>query len=408
MNYLLTGVTGSLGSYILKDLASKDPNARFVLPIRSIVKKGEIQRRFHNVLKKLAKVYPIDIEDISRRSTLLELDSTKQNLGFSEGEIETILHSVDRFVHCAASVRFDLTYEKARQINVEFTKNVFELFKRTFNAQTENPNLGFYHISTAYSCGVKPGFIPENLPEDQYVATNTYVQTKAEAKHYLLSQDEKYPILIFEPSIIGADSTNGFLPVFSMHYTFLTGYLNNQFPFFCYPNGTLDIVPINWVSAVVVDHLVIPFKQRKVLRLVMGSDAFTIRELEHHCNQYLRSLKEPIRIRLSTYIPSAIVRFIVDCKLQYFKLMHVLTKKSKYLDQKKNTEIILRYFDFFAYHFEFDREDSLRWILNNTDQKKPELLLTPNTTYLSDKTSYFKTAMDFFMKKRGNKIVKKS
>ncbi|MBB3033590.1 SDR family oxidoreductase [Alteriqipengyuania lutimaris] len=102
-------------------------------------------------------------------------DIRKDRLGLDRETFDRLARTQDLVVHCAATIRFDLTDAEYAEVNTAGTANVLAL--------AEAGGAGLLHVSTAYVCGTRNGTILEDdpLPEADGFA-NGYEASKAAAE----------------------------------------------------------------------------------------------------------------------------------------------------------------------------------------------------------------------------------
>ena len=135
-------------------------------------------------------------------------DITAARLGLDEAEYDRLTAQADMVVHCAASVRFDLTDVEYHETNVAGTQNVIA-FARDAGAQ-------LLHVSTAYVCGAREGIILETdaLPANGFA--NGYEASKAAGEAAVRASG--IPYIIARPSIITGHSATGAIRQFDTTY----------------------------------------------------------------------------------------------------------------------------------------------------------------------------------------------
>ena len=190
MIYFVTGITGTVVPVVVEELMKKDPNAAFYFAIRKDKKGNSIQKRFESL------VAALDLDHASRRkladrSRLVEIDVEKDNLGIDPALYTELIEKTDKILHGAADVRFDQPYEAIRLPNVVFSHKIYDLFDAVKQHRElygkSKPTL--YYISTGYAYGHHKKPIPEDFPAFHPAKPdNTYAQTKAEAKLFMLDK----------------------------------------------------------------------------------------------------------------------------------------------------------------------------------------------------------------------------
>ncbi|XP_029345596.1 fatty acyl-CoA reductase wat isoform X2 [Acyrthosiphon pisum] len=141
----------------------------------------------------------------------------EESLGLSTADRNWIVENVNFVFHCAATIKFNEALELATKINIQGTNNLL-----TLAAQMKNLK-GFVHVSTAYShCPrkeIREQYYPtpvtakelknmlgsDELSESKILENwpNTYTFTKAITEDMISTNENRLPISIFRPSIIG-------------------------------------------------------------------------------------------------------------------------------------------------------------------------------------------------------------
>ncbi len=98
-------------------------------------------------------------------------DIRKQRLGLDDATFERLARDTDLVIHCAATIRFDLTDEEYSAVNTAGTANVVSL--------AQAGGAGLLHVSTAYVCGNRNGPIMEGEPLPESGFANGYEASTA-------------------------------------------------------------------------------------------------------------------------------------------------------------------------------------------------------------------------------------
>ncbi len=172
-------------------------------------------------------------------------DLLAPGLGLSVKDRERLIGSVDRIIHCAASISFELPLAEAREINVEGVARVIEL-AREIAAGGSLRRL--VHVSTAYVSGRHAGeFGEEDLDVGQEFR-NTYERSKNEAEQ-LLRGAEDLPLAMARPSIVVGHRASGWTPVFNVLYWPMRAFergLLEEVP--AREDSIVDFVPVDYVT----------------------------------------------------------------------------------------------------------------------------------------------------------------
>ena len=259
MNYhiLLTGATGLLGRYLVRDLMLAD------VPVAVVVRRS----RRMTAQERMDAVMATWEERMGRElpsPKVLEGDLTEENLGLSGADVEWVRENCDAVLHNAASLTFVSTDPEGEpwRSNVKGTQNVLDLCEKTGIKD-------FHHVSTSYVCGLRSDTVKETELDVGQTLGNDYEKSKVQAEKLVRTAEFLSPPTVYRPAIIVGDSNDGFTTTFhgfyaSLHLAYtLTRSLNGE-------EGraaglstrvTLDgderknLVPVDWVSAATVHIL---------------------------------------------------------------------------------------------------------------------------------------------------------
>lgn len=174
-NVLLTGATGYLGIYLLRDLLNKT-SARITMIIRGR-NPDEAEDKLHSQFKFYFSEGLVRYMD---RIRIYQGDLSEDKLGLNSQEYEELSESVTCILNSAADVRHYGLYENFYRANVQSVENLLELCGHGVEKY-------FCHISTT---SVSNGYV-ENMHRMLYTEfqgilgqqfENDYVATKAEAE----------------------------------------------------------------------------------------------------------------------------------------------------------------------------------------------------------------------------------
>jgi len=266
---LLTGATGFLGMETLARLLERGEEKVAVL-IRADDDEGAAQR-LAGVLARLYDEPPA----AAARVRSVRGDLLQQGLGLSARDRAALVGSVDRIIHCAASISFELPLEEARQINVGGVANMIELAREIAAAGALRR---LVHVSTAYVSGRHAGRFGELDLDVGQEFRNTYERSKHEAEH-LLAQADDLPVVVARPSIVVGHRASGWTPVFNVIYWPMRAYergLLREVP--ARRDSIVDFVPVDYVTDGIVALLDDP-DASGTYNLVAGERALSAGEL---------------------------------------------------------------------------------------------------------------------------------
>jgi thioester reductase-like protein len=112
---LVTGATGFLGVQLVRELLTRQPQARLALLIRD--RAGQPGQQRADLI-----VPPAE----RSRVQVYSGDVGQLNCGLDAASYQRLSAETTRVIHSAATVRFDHTLEEARRINVEGTRRMMD------------------------------------------------------------------------------------------------------------------------------------------------------------------------------------------------------------------------------------------------------------------------------------------
>jgi thioester reductase-like protein len=254
MNYhiLLTGATGLLGRYLLRDLLLADTS------VAVLVRRSRRQSAADRV-EAMMLSWEAMLDRELPRPHVLEGDLTKPNLGLDDDELAWVEQNCDSVLHNAASLTFISSDPEGEPwiSNVTGTQNVLDVCEKTGIKD-------FHHVSTSYVCGLRDGDVFENELDEGQEWGNDYERSKVQAETLVRNAKFLSPPTFYRPAIIVGDSKTGFTTSFhgfyaTLHLTYtLKKSMNAEMGHD--PSKptriTLDgdecknFVPVDWVSAV--------------------------------------------------------------------------------------------------------------------------------------------------------------
>jgi thioester reductase-like protein len=280
---LLTGATGFLGMDALARLIERE-DERVVVLVRARDDDGA-RERLRSVLAQLYDEPPA----AAARVTAVRGDLLESGLGLSERDRDELIASVDRIVHCAASISFDLPLAQARGVNVGGVARVLELAREIALGGSLRRVV---HVSTAFVSGRHAGRFGEDDLDVGQEFRNTYERSKNEAER-LLGGAGDLPLAIARPSIVVGHSASGWTSAFNVLYWPMRAFergLLNEVP--AREDSIVDFVPVDYVTDGIL-ALLDDEDARGTYNLVAGERALSAGELvELHASVTGR---EPVR-----------------------------------------------------------------------------------------------------------------
>ncbi len=247
---VLTGATGFLGQQILSLLLECRPEARLVLLVRESWGQSAVQRLDALLERCCAEEHR---EAARRRIELFVADTAAPRCGLSEHDWAAVADGATHVIHSAASVRFDMTLDEARRVNVGGVQNLIALAQASGQGGTLR---SFAFVSTAFVAGCRRGPIREDELDAGQRFRNTYERSKCEAEALVRARAADLPAVILRPSIVVGDSRTGVTSSFNTVYWPLRVYAQRRWRIAPgHPGTVVDMVPVEFVSQAIV-HLV--------------------------------------------------------------------------------------------------------------------------------------------------------
>lgn len=239
---VLTGATGFVGSVVLEQLL-----ARSTRPVVALVRAPDDAAAAERLRALAAKTWG-DPGALPARVTALAGDLDAPGLGRTDTALEALAARAATVVHCAATVRFDLSLEDARRTNVEGTRQVVALAAR---ARELGAAGGLVHVSTAYVHGRTTQLAREDGPPGHPEHRNSYEATKHEGERVARSLGPG--VAVVRPSIVVGDGQTGWTSSFNVVYVPLKAAARKLLTVVPGPpDAWVDLVPVDQVAAVIV------------------------------------------------------------------------------------------------------------------------------------------------------------
>jgi nucleoside-diphosphate-sugar epimerase len=257
---LLTGAVGLLGRYLLRDLLLEG------VPLAVLIRSQKEQ----SAPARLQSVLAYWEEQLGRplpRPICLEGDLTVPGLGLTDEGRRWIAQHCRGVIHNAASLTFTGS-DRAQEpwlTNVTGTDHLLAVC-RELNLHE------LHYVSTAYVCGLRPGPVAETELECGQKFRNDYEDSKYETELRVRAASFLRRLTVYRPAIIVGDSRTGYTSTYHGLYSYLqfvwmlsqyaTRNANGRWLADVRLNITGDeprnLVPVDWVSAVMTHILVHP------------------------------------------------------------------------------------------------------------------------------------------------------
>lgn len=241
----MTGATGTIGSALAPRLL-RDADSRLVLLIRADDDAG-LDARMREMLAYWRR--PADDLDPTRVRALRG-DITLPDFGLAAAERDRLAAETTHIIHCAASVKLNMSVDEAHATAVTPTRTVLTLARRCAAARSlRKVDL----VSTVGVWGRTPGNMPERRLPEVSEFHNTYESAKARAERVIWDEGAELPITVHRPSMVVGERGSGRVRHFQVFYH-LCEFLSGARTFGVMPDlgqTRLDTVPVDWVAEVI-------------------------------------------------------------------------------------------------------------------------------------------------------------
>ncbi|QDU28029.1 Linear gramicidin synthase subunit D [Anatilimnocola aggregata] len=249
--WLLTGATGLLGQYLLRDLLLR--GERVCVLTRSSRHRTPQQR-----IEALFPRWENELGYRLPRPVILTGELTEPDLGLTVADQQWLKRNVTGVLHSAASLSFTAESNgEPYRTNVEGTRNLLELCHQLALRR-------FCHISTAYVFGLNCGRFWEDEFDVGQTPANEYERSKIESEKMVRAASFLDSVTVLRPSIIVGDSQSGFTSTYHGFYaplqlicTLIKQGVNDLSPdilerFQLSGTDRKNFVPVDWVSQAAV------------------------------------------------------------------------------------------------------------------------------------------------------------
>jgi len=286
----LTGATGLLGRYLVRDLLLA--GERVAILVRRTKKESPRQR-----LENLLQHWERELGHALPRPVCLEGDIGHDLLALDTVQLRWIAEHCDRVLHNAASITFDGDSRDGEpwRTNVDGTHNLLQICRELGLRQ-------MHYVSTAYVCGERDTLVMEDDLNCGQTFRNAYEESKLQAEQIVRGADFLDHLTVYRPAVIAGDSQTGYTSTYHGLYMYLklmAVLVRNlepdadgmrQVPMRMNVGGDepRNIVPVDWVSAVISHILCTPAAHDRTYHLTPHK-AITTRQIIDYTGTYLNS-----------------------------------------------------------------------------------------------------------------------
>ena len=287
---LLTGATGLLGRYMMRDLLLKQQ--RLAVLVRPTEKQQARQR-----VEQILQYFEADLGHRLPRPVILTGDVCQPNLALTPKQVRWVKDYCNQMIHSAAVLNFHGTdrQQEPWRTNLGGTQNVITFAQ---NASIKN----FHYVSTAYVCGDQTGPVSETELAPPKSFRNDYEKSKFEAEAEVNAATGFTSKTVYRPAVIVGDSETGYTSTYHglfMYLRLLSMLVPLQernadgkivTPIELPMNGDepRNLVPIDWVSKVITHLVMTPEAHDRTYHLA-PDQCTTVKEIIDFCYSYFNS-----------------------------------------------------------------------------------------------------------------------
>ena len=313
MACFVTGATGFIGRYLIRELLARDDaedREIFIL----------VRDASSTKLDALRAWWGAD----AKRVVAIEGDLDALALGVSEADCAKLRGRVRHFFHLAAIYDLDATADALASANVAGTRHALEFARKIAVGR-------FHLVSSIASAGLYPGVFTEDMFEQAVGLEHPYFRTKHDSES-LVRRQTHTPWRVYRPGMTIGDSATGHITKVDGPYYFfkplqvLRNALPRWMPLIGFEGGYVNVVPVDYVA-----------KALAYLAHVEGQDGRCFhltdpqpRRAGDLLNVFARAGHAPaMALRIDTSLLDLIPRSVIDALESYAPARSVLDEMLK-------------------------------------------------------------------------------
>lgn len=236
-NIFLTGATGFLGSFLLRELLDCS-NATIYCLVRAPSKEEGMHR-----IKAALQKHRISERDVEKRVKIVQGDLSSSLIGLMPEEFYKLAETMDSIYHCASTVNFVYPYHRLKPTNVHGTREIIRLAS---NGKVKT----LHYISTLAVYGSVGYFNHPEIPEDELEHIDKlymgYAESKAVAEKLVRAAgDNGLPVYVYRLDDVIGHSDTGVWNTDDFIFRYVKG---------CIQMGLAPLLNIR-INAVPVDYM---------------------------------------------------------------------------------------------------------------------------------------------------------
>lgn len=281
-NILITGVTGNLGSQILKLILltyKKEKKINIFLLVRA-ENKIQAKRRLIGLLNWL---FGRNYKDFLRPNIVVLVgDLTNKKFGLSDKDYFFLIQTIDVIYHSAALTHFHDPISNLRLVNVVGTERILDFVSCSKKLAELN------YISTAFIVGNFEGRFEERDFNVGQNFNNPYEQSKFEAEGKVRKFSKNWEkVRIFRPSIVVGEYQTGAIFDFQMFYKPLYLLAKEAFEEIPIDKSTLlNLIPVDVAARMIFTLANDPIYDNNSVYHIVSPNAFNIVKIIDLASEY--------------------------------------------------------------------------------------------------------------------------
>jgi thioester reductase-like protein len=288
--FLVTGVTGLLGNYLLKDLLLRGKKL-------AVLARGNKYASAEQRIEEVMRRWESHLKRSLPRPVVLTGDVCEANFGLSDQELNWALTHCDQILHSAAVLQFNGygINEEPWRTNFGGTRNALKLAE---DCGIEH----FQYVSTAYVCGKRAGRVLESELDCGQQFRNEYEKSKFESEKLIRQAGHLKTVTVYRPAVIVGDSQTGFTTTFHGLFLYLRliatlvptqkrnqqGIIETPIRLPMDGDEPRNLVPVDWVSQVIASLVDQPGAEGQTFHL-SPDHCLTARHVIEYCYEYFNS-----------------------------------------------------------------------------------------------------------------------
>ncbi|NKN37352.1 amino acid adenylation domain-containing protein [Agrobacterium sp. a22-2] len=254
LHVFLTGATGFLGTYLLRELL-EDTSRRVSCLVRGVAGADRLRRALQS--------YDLWRDGLADRIEIVPGDLSKPKFGIPDTAYNALAESVEAIIHNGAEVHHLHPYDRLRASNVCGTVEAIRL-------AATGPGRPLHIVSSLSALtrrGAGGGIAESTTIHDFPPPSGGYNQTKWVAEHLAEAARERgLPVTIYRPGAISGDSRTGAFNQADILCRLMQGYIRSGLA----PEGDtlLEMLPVDTVARAVVALADQPSSTGRIFHLV--------------------------------------------------------------------------------------------------------------------------------------------